>query len=159
MVAKLNLSLYGTRDAAQNWADSYTKLLKSIGFECGKGSPCNFVHKERQISLSVHGDDFTSTGPERSLRWLDGQLKAAYEIKTKYLGPEGRLGHVDEVRVLNRVIRWTEDGITYEADQRHGELIVAELGMELAKAVGTPGSREDATKAHELNEAENVVKL
>ena len=87
-VGKLNLSLYGTRDAAQNWADTYTRLLKSLGFKVGMASPCNFHHPTRCIALSVHGDDFTSTGPESSLRWLEAQLRTAYELKTKYLGPE-----------------------------------------------------------------------
>ena len=30
-VARLNLSLYGTRDAAQNWAAEYTSYLQSLG--------------------------------------------------------------------------------------------------------------------------------
>ena len=153
-VAKLNLSLYGTRDAAQNWADTYTALLKGLGFEVGMASPCNFYHAGRGISLSVHGDDFTSTGPEASLRWLDAQLKAAYEIKTKYLGPNKQRGHEQEVRVLNRVIRWTKDGITYEPDQRHAELIIADLGLESAKSVTTPGTKEDVAKAEEENSQE-----
>ena len=40
-VAKLNLSLYGTRDAAMNWADCYTKFLLSRGFAMGRGCTCN----------------------------------------------------------------------------------------------------------------------
>ena len=32
MIGKLNLSLYGTRDAAQNWASEYSGLLKPICF-------------------------------------------------------------------------------------------------------------------------------
>ena len=32
MVGKLNLSLYGTRDAALNRASEYTSYLKSMGF-------------------------------------------------------------------------------------------------------------------------------
>ncbi len=31
-VGKLNVSLYGTRDAAQNWAVEYTTFLNSLGF-------------------------------------------------------------------------------------------------------------------------------
>ena len=34
-VARLNLSLYGTRDAAQNWVRAYTEVLKKNGFEVG----------------------------------------------------------------------------------------------------------------------------
>ena len=51
----------------------------------------------------------------------------------------------DEVRILNRVIKWTSEGITYEADQRHAELIIE--GMDASNFVATPGSRDDAGRA------------
>ena len=70
MVAQLNLSLYGTRDAAQNWTQEYTRALVAAGFTVGKASPCNFYHKKLGMALSVHGDDFTVSGPEPALEWL-----------------------------------------------------------------------------------------
>ena len=33
------------------------------------------------------------------------------------------------MRVLNRTLRWTDSGITYEPDQRHAEIIVKELNL------------------------------
>ena len=87
-VAKLNLSLYGTRDAAQNWAKEYTGTLLKQGFEQGRASPCNFKHVGKRISMTVHGDDFTATGPQNSLIWLENVMKAAYDIKSTLLGPE-----------------------------------------------------------------------
>ena len=156
-VACLNLSLYGTRDAAQNWSNAYSSHLESVGFTRGRASPCNFFHSERRISLTVHGDDFTSTGTERDLRWLDAQLKDKFEVKTKLLGPDAGRGHLQELRVLNRILAWTELGVTYEADQRHAEIIVRELGLEGAKAVMTPGSREDVEGQQKLNEKDNEL--
>ena len=47
-----------------------------------------------------------------------------------------------EARLLNRIIRRTEEGWEYEADQRHAELIVKGLGLEEAKAVATPAEGE-----------------
>ncbi len=143
MVGQLRLSLYGTRDAAVNWTRTFTDHLVKIGFKVGKASPCNFHHVERSISLTVHGDDFTSTGRERDLQWLDGQLKSRYDVKTEFLGP--REEHAKQIRVLNRVITWANGGIEYEPDQRHSEIIVKAMGVE--KAVSTPGSRDDAGKA------------
>ena len=35
-------------------------------------------------------------------------------------------------------MHWTKDGLRYEADPRHYEKLVAELGLEGAKAVATP---------------------
>ena len=60
MVAQLNLSVYGTWDAAQNWSKQYTKFLRECEFVTGKGSSCNFVHKARRIALTVHGEDLTA---------------------------------------------------------------------------------------------------
>ena len=34
-VARLNLSLYGTRDAAKNWTKKYTAVMKDLGFVVG----------------------------------------------------------------------------------------------------------------------------
>ena len=44
-----------------------------------------------------------------------------------------------EGQVLNRVIRCTRDGYELEADLRHAELIIEQLGMKDAKPVVTPG--------------------
>ena len=77
-VGQLNLSLYGTRDAAQNWARTVSNVMTSLGFKIGEHSPCNFRHEERNIALTIHGDDFTSTGREAELRWLDCELKKKF---------------------------------------------------------------------------------
>lgn len=48
------------------------------------------------------------------------------------------------VRILNRVVQWTSEGVLYEADQRHAELIVSELGLSnLSKSVNTPSQKSD----------------
>jgi hypothetical protein len=130
-VAKLRLSLYGTRDAAQNWAREYGSHLCSIGFEKGKASPCNFYHKERGIRLTCHGDDFFVAASLKSIEWLIREMKKKYELKSQILGPE-KVCH-QEVRILNRVVRWTQQGIEYEPDQRHAEMVVKDLGLEGAK--------------------------
>ena len=95
---------------------SAPKILKELGFLAGRASPCNFYHPQRGISMTVHGDDFTSCGKEADLKRLDAQLKARYELKTNVLGPDASRGHLEEIRVLNRVLSWTADGLTYDAD-------------------------------------------
>ena len=153
-VAQLNLSLYGTRDAAKNWAKKYTEVMLSLGFEVGQGSPCNFRHRQRRLSCTVHGDDFTSTGTEENLKWFQQGLANAFEIKTKFLGPD-KDRHQQEVRVLNRILAWTDGGLTYEADPRHAEIIIRDLGLEACKPVTTPGAREDVAKASFVIVGEN----
>ena len=98
------------------------------------------------MACTVHGDDFTSTGTAQDLKWFERGLAAAFEIKPELLGPD-KLHHRQEIRVLNRVITWTPKGITYEADPRHAELIVRDLGLEACRPVTTPGAREDVAKA------------
>jgi hypothetical protein len=146
MVGKLNLSLYGTRDAALNWTKSYTELLVRNGFIKGRHSAQNFYHPTKDIALTVHGDDFTITGQEGELEWLEKVLTKAYEVKVDTLGPDPRR-HKQEVRVLNSVLCWENGGITYEADPRHAEMVIRDLGLENAKPVNTPGTREEANKA------------
>ena len=35
----------------------------------------------------VHGDDFVSTGPSNSLKWLEGVLNKEFKIKNNIMGP------------------------------------------------------------------------
>ena len=59
---------------------------------------------------------------------------------------------VEEARLLNRIIRRTDEGWEYEADQRHAELIVKGLGLEEAKAVATSAEGERPWLAEEDEE-------
>ena len=110
MVGRLNLSLYGTRDAAQHWSVEYTRTLRVAGFEPGKASPCNFVHRTRDLALTVHGDDFTASGPIEDLVWLESVFRKRYDIKATVLGPDTH--QAQEVKILGRTLRWTEGGLS-----------------------------------------------
>ena len=77
-LGQLQLSLYGTRDAAQNWAHEYTTFLPSIGFQVGRASPCNFTHRPRRVHLTVHGDCFTVMASAKQIAWLGKAMKKRY---------------------------------------------------------------------------------
>ena len=62
MCGRLDKSMYGTRDAAQNWEVEYSDFMESIGFKRGTASACVFWHEERDIRSVIHGDDFTTAG-------------------------------------------------------------------------------------------------
>ena len=70
-VGRLNLCLYGTRDAAANWQDTLSVHLQSAGFVRGIGHPSVFHHPARRIHLLVHGDDYVSVGPTSALLLLE----------------------------------------------------------------------------------------
>lgn len=71
-------------------------------------------------------------------------ISATHDSKHELLGPGGK--HARSIRVLSRVLTWTEDGITYEADQRRADIVVSEMGFTGAKSVNTPHTPEDADK-------------
>ena len=96
------------------------KVLLRLGFTAGRATLCNFFCEERELFVTVQGDDFTATGPKGSLEWLKSCLESAWEIKAEFLGPQAE-GCSQEIRILNRTLRWTGQGLEYEPDQRHAE--------------------------------------
>ena len=69
--------------------------------------------------------------------WLKNLLENRFELKTAAIGmgPED----VKEAKVLNRVMRVDKEGWYLEADQRQSELIIRDLSLERANAVGNLG--------------------
>jgi len=136
--AELLRHMYGTRPAADGWQEEYRTALVRMGFRQGIASPNVFRHQERRISCSVHGDDFTSSGPADALDWLESSIAAEYEIS---VGPRLGPGPHDakQARALNRVITWCDDKIEYEADPRQSERLVGECGLTGATPMTTPG--------------------
>ena len=145
MVGRLQKSLYGTRDAALNWAEAYTKVLLDMGYEKGTSSPCSFYHKGWDLRTVVHGDDFLSEGCAKSLKKMDDALRKAFMVKTEVLGPDA--GQVLQVKVLNRIITWEKGGITWEPDPRHVEILLKQMGLENGKSLSIPGSKPVSAKS------------
>ena len=52
------------------------------------------------------------------------------------------------------MVRWTEDGILYEADPRHVEKLLRDLGMENCKPLSTPGVKPPQTPPPSLRTEE-----
>ena len=104
------------------------------------GTPNAFYNEEKRVVCSVHGDDFTFSGPKPSLDWLEESIAKEYEVT---IGPRVGPGPEDakEARSLNRVIRWCDDRIEYEADPRQMERLVAECGLTGGKPMATPGAK------------------
>lgn len=142
LCGRLRLSVYGTRDAAQNWHQEYARTLIEAGYVRGTSNPCLVSSEKDKVALLVHGDDFAAVGPEAPLEKLRAVLSNNYKVKTEMLG--GGREDAKEVRVLNRVVQWRQDGIALEADPRHIELIVKEFGIE--KVAATPGDKEQFKK-------------
>ncbi len=145
MCAQLLRHLYGTRMAADGWQEEYSTLLIRLGFRQGVACPNAFFHAERQITCSVHGDDFTSSGPKPALDWLESSIQAEYEVT---IGPRLGPGPDDakEARALNRIVRWCDDRVEYEADPRQVERLIEECGLTGCKTMATPSVKPTFTE-------------
>ena len=145
-VGKLRRWLYGFRPAAAAWENHYAEKLQSVGFRRGLATPVSFYHKEKDLSLVVHGDDFTFVGEDSSLNWIARLMMSWYEVKVR-----ARLGSGakdDKVAtLLGRVIRWNDWGISCEADPKHRGLVMEALRLEEhSKSLVAPGSKEKAVE-------------
>ena len=92
-----------------------------------------------EVSIVVHGDDFTSLGTGEGLNLYEQHMSSSFDCKLK-----GRLGEdkddLQEVRILNRMLQVTKGGLIYEADPRHAELLARDLGFALdSNGAPTPG--------------------
>ena len=144
MLGRSKISLYGTRDAATNWQETRTAHLESIGFKRCIGYPSVYDHPVRHIWTMVHGDDYVSVRHRRELAWLESKLACAYEIKTQHIGPNKAV--FSEGKVLNRVVGWEQSGCQLEADPRHAELILEQIGWSGGKGLSTLRSDDDDDK-------------
>ena len=110
-----------------------------------------FHHKERNIITFVHGDDYVSIAVPKELTWLKEHLEKKYKLETQWLGPDK--DRQREVKILNRIIGWDSlKGINYEVVPRHTEIIVEQLGLNGAKAVATPGTKEEGTTTNDCEQ-------
>ena len=142
MCGKLDFWLYGFRDAAAAWERFYCEKLEGCGFTRGTSCGVVFYHPERDLSGVVHGDDFTFCGLEEDLKWIEKLMESWFEIKVR-----GMLGMDDsddkEIVILGRIVRYTKDGITYEADPKHRRLILEYFGFdETTRALTHNGDKE-----------------
>ena len=151
LCGKLRYSMYGTRDAAQIWHKEYSGQLIAIGFNQRVASPCVFYHKQRGIRTYVHGDDYVSNGMPHQLDWMKKQLESKYQVKTQLLGPDKH--HQQQFKIPNHIVQWDgTQGIIYEADPRHAELVIDQVQLGNVKSVVTPGTREEGTTQEDAEE-------
>ena len=114
------------------------------------------LSSERDLSCVVHGDDFTCLGSDANLDWYEKQLAISFEIKVR-----GRLGQgcagPNEIRILNRIVRIEKDGLHYEADPRHIDMIAESLNITAANSVCTPGIKNADPSTEPESKAEDSV--
>ena len=105
------------------------------------------------------------SAPRNGLKLYKEGLNTDFELNVK-----GHLCEADdcdqEVRVLNRRVLLDKDGVSYEADPRHVELLARALGLERCGVTRTPGTKNyldhevaDGLPEHEDHAKEGVNKI
>ena len=103
-----------------------------------------FYRPEKGIRTYVHGDDYVSIGKIDHLKWMRTRLENKYTIKTELLGPDE--GNQLQLKILKKIVTWDHNnGIKYEANPRHVEILLKQLQMIEAKSVTTPRTKEEGT--------------
>ena len=71
----LKKTMYGARAAAGGQQQEYAGFMRALGFRQGEAGPCMFINVEKELAVSVHGDDFTSTKPNCKLDCFEDKLR------------------------------------------------------------------------------------
>ena len=138
---KLKHWIYGMRPAAHAWEEWYSAKLAGIGFERGKGCGVVFQHKAWSVSALVHGDDFIFVSGRGEWKAIETTAMQWCEMKVR-----GRIGEAPSddkhAVVLGRDVRWTPQGIEYEADRGHRAKLMDIFGFdENSKSANTSGEK------------------
>ena len=144
-VGHLRHTMYGTQDASHIWEKDYNETLTGGNFRRGIANGAIYYNEATDTRLMVYGDDFLGLGDDEGLDKLEALLRSKYDIKVVgTLGPDEH--DAKELVVLNRTLSFVlVDGIEaiqYEADSRHADCIVRDLGLQNANAVATPQLRK-----------------
>ena len=71
--------VHGTREAGMIWEQCYRDDPENVGFISGVSNPCLVHHVDRDISVVVHGDDFTAMGTDADFDWYTSELEKAFQ--------------------------------------------------------------------------------
>ena len=140
-------SCYGMRDAGQAFELAVRDHFLDHDFKQGMFSPCVYAHRSKLLLYFVHGDDHVELG-------VSCDLNGYSVIKGRcVLGADG----LHEIRILNRIITHhpaklgCPEMLTYEADQRHADLLKASYGLIASSdAKATPWDKAAFLTRHPL---------
>ena len=144
-VGRLFRSMYGCQDAGVNWEFAICQVMMQLAL-------CRVEHHRAAIAIwkssSVCGYTETTSvllGYIVNVRWFFVKLQEFWVVTNRgILGPSGYHDCVQSIRVLGRIVEWTADGITWEADHRHAELVRKSFAV-TGRSVATDTRRQRPT--------------
>ena len=111
--AKLKRWLYGTRKSGVRMGG---RLRDKTGERRVRTGPAStiFYHPKSHVRVVVHGDDFPHAATESELRKILSNMCEWYDVMVCGVLGSGKRD-VREEEILGRNLRWTEEGLEYEA--------------------------------------------
>ena len=103
-LARLCRSMYGTRDAASIWGDTWSEVLKDGSMNVGTACPAFFCSHDGDPKGLCHGDDFCVVARREQLQIFGKVFEKRFEVKqTGHIG----FSAIDakELKILNRTIK------------------------------------------------------
>ena len=104
MCGLLQCSLYGTRDAAQNWKEKFASALSDLKLTRGIACPCMWqgcLTGEHFVS-TLHGKDITIGGNDQQWNSSSKMMSRKYEIKKQVIGEDASCHQVGSRRYHDR---------------------------------------------------------
>ena len=98
------------------------------GMVMGKLSKCCLKSPCGKLVGVAHGDDILAAGPTSLADAVRKSLRTRFETREQMLG--GGPKDASEIVMLNRRVKWTEEGIRILPDPRHVKDIIEELGLD-----------------------------
>ena len=118
--------------AASEWEDDNARRLVNDSNVAGAASTV-FCHPRLTCDFVVRGDDFAFAATELELRKMRSRMCEWYDVKVRGIpGSGGR--DVREIEILGRHLRWTEEGLEYEASDKHRQALLEGLGFSAVKS-------------------------
>ena len=145
--ARLQRWLYGMRKAAAGWRRSAPGRCRVKDFAEAKERPRCSSTQNRQHGSWCTATTSPTVGTKKELEKIKEKMGEWYVIKERETMGCGK-NEIKEVTILRRTVRWTAEGLEYEADAEHRRRIMEAEGLaEDSKAVPSLAVKEDNGKA------------
>ena len=159
-LSRLCRSMYGTRDAASIWGDTWSDVLNESSMKDGTACPAFFCSCDGDLKGLCHGDDFCVVARQKQLQTFGKILEKRFEVKqTGNIGFD--VNDEKELKILNRTINIDvlNDEMTLEADTKLVGNALESMKLNGAKGVDSPRVRRIKEQTAQIENSEKLTSV
>ena len=152
--------MYGTRDAASIWRDTWADVLKDGTMKVGTACPASFCSHNSDLQGLCHGDDFCVVARRKQLQTFGKILEKRFEVKqTGHNGLSASNAKV--LKILNRAMKIDvpNDEMTLEADTKLVEDALETMKLISAKGVNSPRVRKNEEQTIQIESSKKFTSV